>query len=121
MANESGTIYICSTLSASVVYEIEGGKEIFIAGGANIPDKHFLTPQGVMTSVTAEDLAALKKTRVFALHASNGFLTWSDKKSDVEAIVSGMQGADDSAPDTEADAEVVEQKSGTKTRAKKEA
>lgn len=114
-------VYIYSTLSASVSYEIDGGKQILIAGGANIPDKHFLTPQGVVTRVTAEDLAGLKKNRVFELHNKNGFIRWEDKKVDVEQVVTGMQGADDSAPDTEADAEVVEKKSGTRTRAKKEA
>lgn len=114
-------VYVYSTLSASVQYDIDGGKQILIAGGANIPDKHFLTPQGVVTKVTAEDLAGLKKNRVFELHHKNGFLRWEDKKQEIEQVVSGMQGADDSAPDTETDAEVVEQKTGTKTRAKKEA
>jgi hypothetical protein len=38
----------------------------------------------------------------------------------VEQVVTQMQGADDSAPDTEADAEVVERKTGTRTRAKKD-
>lgn len=114
-------IYIYSTLSASVAYEVDGGREILIAGGANIPDKHFLTPQGVVTSVTEEDLALLKKSRVFDLHAKNGFLKWHSKKVDVEQVIADMQGADDSAPDGEAEAQVVEVKTGTKTRARKDA
>lgn len=114
-------VYIYSTLSASVSYEITGGKQILIVGGANIPDKHFLTPQGVATKVSDSDLAELKKNRVFALHHNNGFIRWSEKKVEVEAIVSDMQSADDSAPDTEVDADVEEKKTGTKTRAKREA
>ena len=114
-------IYVYSTLSASVAYEVDGGRNILIAGGANIPDKHFLTPQGVVTSVTEEDLALLKKNRVFELHAKNGFLKWHGKKVEVEAVVADMQGADNSAPDGEAEAEVVQVKTGTKTRARKDA
>jgi hypothetical protein len=113
-------LYVYSTLSSSVVYEVDGGKQILIAGGANVPDKHFLTPQGVVTKVTDSELAQLKKNRIFELHHKNGFLRWEEKKVEVEQVVTQMQGADDSAPDTEADAEVVERKTGTRTRAKKE-
>lgn len=117
MANE---VYIYSTLSSSVSYEVEGGRNILLAGGANIPNKHFFTPQGVVTKVTAEDLAGLKKNRVFELHHKNGFLRWEDKKQEIEQVVSGMQGSDSSAPDGESDSEVMEVKTGTKTRAKRE-
>ena len=113
-------IYIYSTLSSSVNYEVEGGRNILIAGGANIPDKHFLTPQGVVTTVTEDGLAQLKKNRVFELHNKNGFIKWHGKKMEVEAVVADMQGADDSAPDGESEAEVLEVKTGTKTRAKRE-
>ena len=114
-------IYIYSTLSASVAYEADGGREILISGGANVPSKHFVTPQGVVTTVTEEDLAQLKKNRVFELHSKNGFIKWHGKKLEVEAVIAEMQGADDSAPDGEAEAEVVQVKTGTKTRARKDA
>lgn len=117
MANE---IYIYSTLSSSVEYEVDGGRTILVGGGANVADKHFFTPQGVVTSVSAEDLAQLKKNRVFKLHAENGFMKWQDRKVEIEQVVADMQGADDSAPDGEAEAEVVEKKTGTRTRARRE-
>lgn len=113
-------MYIYSTLSSSVNYEVDGGRNILIAGGANIPDKHFLTPQGVITCATEEDLALLRKNRVFALHSKNGFIKWHGKKMEIEAVIADMQGSDDSAPDGESEAEVVQVKTGTKTRAKKE-
>lgn len=114
-------VYIYSTLSSSVNYEVEGGRSILVAGGAGIPDKHFLTPQGVVTAVTEEDLAQLKKNRVFDLHSKNGYLKWHAKKVEVEAVIADMQGYDASAPDGEAEAEVVQVKTGTKTRARKDA
>lgn len=114
-------IYIYSTLSASVAYEVDGKREILVAGGANVPNKHFVTPQGVVTSVTEEDLALLKKNRVFDLHSKNGYLKWHAKKVEVEAVIADMQGYDASAPDGEAEAEVVQVKTGTKTRARKDA
>jgi len=116
MAND---VFVYSILTDSVVYTLENGKEVLIAGGANVPDQHFYTPQGVVTKVSDADLNLLKNNRVFQLHHKNGFLKWTDKKVEVEAVGADMQGADDAAPDTEADAEVVEKKTGTKVRAKR--
>jgi hypothetical protein len=70
----------------------------------------------VVTKVTTEQLEALKRNAVFMLHHNNGFIRWEATKHDVERVVVDMERADASAPDTEADAEVVEKKTGTKTR-----
>ena len=114
-------LYIYSTLSASVEYEVEGGKTILIKGGANIADKYMLTPLGVATCIEDSDLPLLRANRVFALHMANGFLHADKSKMDIEVVVADMERADNSAPDTEADVAAVEVKTGTKTKAKKAA
>lgn len=112
-------IYIYSTLSSSVVYELEDGKAVTVKGGANIADKHFLTPLGVVTEVDESALQLLRKNHVFSLHLKNGHLKIDIQKQDIEKAVADMQRVDESAPDTEADAAVQEKKTGTRTRAAK--
>ena len=112
-------LYIYSTLSASVEYEVEGGKTILIKGGANIADKYMLTPLGVATCIEDSDLPLLRANRVFALHMANGFLHADKSKMDIEVVVADMERADNSAPDTEADVAAVEVKTGTKTKPKR--
>ena len=112
--------YVYSTLTAGVNYGTEAGA-VHIAGGANVPNKYMLTSAGVVTSVTADQLEALKRNRVFMLHHNNGFIRWEAKKHDVEKVVVDMERADASAPDTEADAAEFEKKTGTKTRTAKNA
>ena len=108
--------YVYSTLTASVSYMIGEDRFVLIAGGANVPDKYMLTSAGVVTPVSAEELDALKKLPLFQLHHQNGFVRWESKKHDVEKVVVDMERADASAPDTDADAAVQEQKTGVKTR-----
>jgi len=76
-------MYIYSTLSADVVYTTEAG-DIFIAGGANIADKHMLTPYGKVTSVTDDEYAALDKHYLFKLHEQNGFIMADKNKTDAD-------------------------------------
>lgn len=75
--------YITSTMSASVNYcvyaKTVGGlqkvvKEITVKGGANVIDKHFITPEGVVTAVTDEELALLMENETFKLHMQNGYV-----------------------------------------------
>jgi len=75
--------YITSTMSASVTYcvyaKTVGGltkvvKEITINGGANVINKHFVTPEGVCTQVSDEDLELLQQNKTFQQHMKNGFL-----------------------------------------------
>jgi hypothetical protein len=101
--------YIYSTLTSSVRYALwkKGGQdlkvkdsEVLIKGGANVADKNFVTPQGVITIVTDEQLAALEENKVFRRHRARGFLTVvrDAKKAEVEEVVSDMVGRDPSAP-----------------------
>lgn len=110
-------IYVYSTLSNDQRYvsyraDVNGVPQaessIFIAGGANLMNKHFITPLGVATKVTAEQLAELKRNELFKLHEANGFITYSEKKEDPEQMASVMTGRDQSAPIVDADEEAPE-------------
>ena len=109
--------YVYSTLTASVCYQTDAGP-VTIMGGANVPNEFMQTSAGVVTKVSTEQLDALKKVAVFQLHHQNGFIRWESTKHDVEKVVVDMERADASAPDTEADAVVLEKKTGTRTRVK---
>lgn len=116
-------MYIYSTLSADVVYTTLAG-DILIHGGANIPDKHLLTPYGKVTKVTDEQYEALKKVEVFKTHVENGFIRADKNKEDAEKVASDMTGRDESAPDTEeslmaGDPDVEEVKDGVIKRKQK--
>lgn len=92
-------MYIYSTLTADVVYTTAVG-DVFIAGGANIADKHMLTPLGAATSVTDEQYEALQKVEVFRTHVEHGFIKADKHKQDAEKVATEMTGRDNSAPDT---------------------
>lgn len=95
------TVYIYSTLSAPVEYTVEGSPELIrIDGGAGIPDKKFVTARGLVTDVTDEQYAALKKNHVFRLHEENGYITADTKKHDADEVAGAMNEKDQSKPDT---------------------
>lgn len=108
-------IYIYSTLTSDQVYaqytrpangvpQVES--KIKIKGGANLMTRHMVTPQGVVTEVTAEELSILRSNEVFKLHETNGFITVSEGKetsANIERAVSDMTGRDQSAPMVEQD------------------
>ncbi len=93
-------MYIYSTLSTDVSYNTKMG-EILIAGGANIPDQHLLTPYGKVTKVTDDQYAALQEVEVFRTHVDNGYIRADKNKEDAEKVAADMTGRDASAPDTE--------------------
>ncbi|EEV4189247.1 TPA: hypothetical protein PN979_003150 [Escherichia coli] len=104
--------YIYSTLTGSQAYQVyrNGGADlpiaeraILVAGGANLADKNFITPKGVVTTVSDEDLALLKQNPVFQLHKSNGFIVVEEKPAPVEKVASDMEARDESAPLTDND------------------
>ncbi len=95
----SDKIYVYSTLTAAQSYGTEAGT-IHINGGANVSNKHLLTPRGVVTEITEAQLDALQRHPVFAAHCRNGFLSVSLKKRDVDQIADDMAGADGSAQET---------------------
>lgn len=106
------THYVFSTLSSPQVYTRTkpGGGDlpktvaaVRIEGGANVPDKHMITPRGVMTTVTDEELTVLQENRVFQLHVKNGYITVEAKKTDPEKAAANMATRSPDAPLVEAD------------------
>jgi len=101
--------YIYSTLSNDNEYPIyeNGGadvkvvkKSIRIKGGANVANKNLITPLGVMTEVTAAELAELEKNEVFITQKAAGFITVDNKKTDADNAAKNMTKEDKSAPAT---------------------
>lgn len=106
--------FIYSTLSGDNLYQnygkggadlpvAEGG--VLIHGGANVPDKKLITPLGVMTEVSADELTYLQANEVFKVHEKNGFLKVSEKKADPDVVAADMETRDPSAPVVPADFE----------------
>lgn len=100
--------YVYSTLTASqryTNYQPGGGDlpiaagEVFIAGGANIPDKYLRTPDGsVVTKVSEEQMEVLNANEVFQMHMKNGFIRVSDHNEHPEVVAADMETRDQSAP-----------------------
>lgn len=79
--------YICSTLASDNAYTVwhrrkEGGndlpkklRQVVIKGGARVADNRLVTPHGVVTQITGEELELLKShCPPFNRHLSRGFL-----------------------------------------------
>jgi len=100
--------FIYSTLSCDqkyTLYEImiEGAlpvpkSSVYVAGKANIANKHFLTPKGMVTPVKDEEYELLKENEVFKRHVDRGYIKVEEKEFDVDKAVSDMTGRDESAP-----------------------
>ncbi len=101
--------YIYSTLTSDNHYNVfdtsnSNGqspivrKSILVKGGTGVSNKHFVTPLGVVTNVTKEDLEILKKDEVFKTHVKNGFITFREDKVDTEVAAAEMETRDESAP-----------------------
>lgn len=104
--------YVYSTLANDNIYHVyaETSKDpksieprrsvhsILIKGGAGIATKHLITPLGVVTQISEEDLKILEKDESFQVHVKNGFLKIDNKKVDVEVVVADMESRDHSAP-----------------------
>lgn len=99
--------YIYSTLTNSIncadYVASEGGtprktRSVFIAGGSNVADKHLITPLGVVTEVSEDDLKFLKTNKMFNRMIERGFLKVESKKAEPEKVAADMVGRDESAP-----------------------
>lgn len=107
----SSHVYVYSTLSNDQAYTAyaKGGETpqpeevVYINGKANIADKRFITPQGVVTKITAEQLAVLEGIELFSIHKANGFISVSETAADPEHVAADMVGRDESAPLVESD------------------
>lgn len=110
--------YIASTLSAPTTYTVYGDnkhgpkavlKQVHIKGGANVANQKnvmtmgLLTPQGLVTQVSDEELNLLKNHKLFQLHLKNGHVKIMDTNQKPEKAVKDMKDKDSSAPFTPAD------------------
>lgn len=99
--------YVFSTLTNDQAYTnwnhggndvAKRGKTVLIKGGANRADKNFLTPKGVVTKVTDEELEFLKGIRVFKIHVEKGFIKYEKAQKNVDKVSEDMSSKDASAP-----------------------
>ena len=108
--------FICSTATASleiVQYDSNSGpvprvvRKVNLLGGANLPPKTLVTPRGVLTPVSAEDLGFLVSNTEFQRLKKAGFVEIVSGKTeeDVDAALAGMQSKDRCAPATPKDFE----------------
>lgn len=108
--------YIYSTSTNSFLYQLraeapKGGVGVVIAsvlikGGANVADKRTLiTPKGVPTVVTDEELEILERVPSFRRHRDRGFLVVEKHEAKLEDVVSNMEPKDGAAPLTKEDFE----------------
>ena len=103
-----GKHYVYSTLTATTEYaeySASGGgglnrpeRSVVIQGGSNVATKNLVTPLGVVTPVTSEELDFLRKHPLFRQHLENGFLRISEAAVDPEVAAADMQSRDLSAP-----------------------
>lgn len=112
--------YVYSKMSAPVDFNIfvKGGADmpikqgkITIHGGAGVANKNLITPNGVVTEVTDEELEILNAHELFVQFKANGFISVEKKKVEVEKVVADMgDKTDPSAPISPADYENADEK-----------
>lgn len=120
-------IWVFSTLSNDNAYTeyTKGGSDLPIAtrsvlikGGTGVTDARLVTPQGVATEVSGDELALLEANTLFQLHKKNGFIKVEEgderlHEDDIVAATEGMSHDDPSrqtvVADFEADRGAAEQ------------
>lgn len=78
-------------------------RRVTIKGGANIAKGgigNFFTPNGVMTTITDEELEICEADPVFQTHKTNGFITVRASENKPEKVYDDMAKKDVSAPRT---------------------
>ncbi len=115
--------YIYSTIGTDMAYTIYAEnrntdiaiaeKVVYIKGGAGVAEaRNLVTPRGVMTEVTTEELEALQKCFLFNMHLEGGYLSIDSKKVDPDKKANDMNEKDETRQITPDD--FKEQKDGTK-------
>ena len=91
--------YVFSKMACDVSYNdyIPGGADlpiktssVLIKGGAGVANDRIITPLGICTEVTEEQVSQLNANGIFKLHRDNGFVTIESKNQDVEKVVADM-------------------------------
>ena len=92
--------YILSKLANTQVYTqyVKGVnnintpvKQVKIKGGADVTDKNLVTPTGVLTLVTADELAILKANKEFQKHLERGHINYYNTAPDVEQTAEKLE------------------------------
>lgn len=99
--------YVYSTLTADNNYAayVKAGdrdqqrvvREVLIKGGHGLMNKNFITPLGVATEVTEDELSFLLTVNAFNEHKANGFISHEEKKVEPEKAVANMKRRDKSS------------------------
>lgn len=108
--------YIYSTLTCDQAYTIYSGGanglkvpqgNIIIKGGTGIANDRLITPLGVVTKVSEEELKLLNTNPIFKQHINNGFIVVQaeGKSEDPEKVAADMSLNNGDAPVTPADYE----------------
>jgi hypothetical protein len=102
--------YVYSTATNSIAYtEYEPdndkncgfarvAKKVIIMGGHGLATKALVTPKGMVTRVSDEDLEFLLKNQSFQRHVKAGFMVYDKNKVDPEKKVINMAKADGCSP-----------------------
>ena len=94
-------LYVFSTLASDVAYtnHAAGGGDmpidlppVTIKGGAGIANERIVTPRGVATEVTEEQVEYLRQNEIFKLHEKNGFVMVSESAGDPDTVAADMTG-----------------------------
>lgn len=103
----SKKLFVFSTLASDVAYtnHAQGGADlpidlppVLVKGGAGVMNDRIVTPRGIVTEVTEEEVEYLRANQVFQLHEKNGFVMVSDSYGDPDSVAADMTGRDNSAP-----------------------
>ena len=103
----SKNLIVFSTLASDVAYtnHAQGGGDmpielppVVVKGGAGVANDRLVTPRGVATRVTEEQVEYLRQNEIFKLHEKNGFVMVSESAGDPDTVAADMTGRDNSAP-----------------------
>lgn len=83
-------------------------KSVTIKGGHGVNTKILVTPKGVVTQVSDEDMDFLLENESFQKHVKAGYMSYDKKKIDPEKKARNMAEKDGSSPLTEKDFEKSE-------------
>lgn len=76
---------------------------VTIKGGHGVADKHLVTPKGVVTKVSDQEMEMLLRNPAFIRHMDKGFMCYDKKNVEPFKKAANMATKDGSAPLTPAD------------------
>jgi len=66
-------------------------QRVEIKGGADVTDKNLVTPEGVVTKITPEELDILKANKDFQRHLEGGYVKYFGTAPNIEKHVDKME------------------------------